>query len=268
MEMLNFSTSLVNDKIDSIAIGGFDGIHKAHESLISNLSQNGAIFVINRSNATITPSNSRERYTDKDIFLCDFEVIKDFESKEFIDMLISSFPKLSKIVVGYDFHFAKGRSCDVNCLKRDFDGVVVVVDEIKIDGISVHSSTIREFIKVGQVKKANMLLGRNYSIEGQKIKGQGIGSKKLVSTVNLVVEDYILPKEGVYKTLSNGYKSISFLGHRVTTDGSFAIETHLLESFEDIDRWEIEFIDFMRENIKFDTIDELKDQIQKDIDAR
>lgn len=268
MVMWNFSTTFVNDTIDSIAIGGFDGIHLAHQKLISHLSDNGALFVVDRKHSSLTPFDTRQKYTDKAVVNCDFELIKNLDAKEFVQTLKRGFPKLTKIVVGYDFHFAKGRSCNHECLKEYFDGKIVVVDEVCFDGVSIHSSTIRELIKSGKIEMANRLLGRDYTISGAKIKGQGLGSKLFVPTINLEVKSFTLPKEGVYASFSNGYKSISFLGHRVSTDGSFAIESHILEPFCESEFWDISFERFVRDNMKFDSFEELREQIRVDINER
>ena len=120
---------------------------------------------------------------------------------------------------------------------------------------------------------ANRLLGRHYRMDGEVIRGQGIGGEKLVPTLNLKVRNYQLPKEGVYatRTLVNGQwlKSVSFLGHRVTTDGSFAVETHILErrlpSTLSGELW-MDFHAFIRPNQKFETLESLKLQILEDIE--
>jgi len=120
---------------------------------------------------------------------------------------------------------------------------------------------------------ANKLLGRTYAIEGRVIPGQGLGKRSLVPTLNLKVEHYQLPLEGVYATRtqigSSRYPSVSFLGHRVSTDGSFAVETHILD--KDIGSVEgeivLEFVALIRPNRKFDTLEALKEQIKKDIES-
>ena len=147
-----------------------------------------------------------------------------------------------------------------------------IVDEVKIDGISVHSRHIREMIREGNIKLANRLLGYNYTIIGPHQKGQGLGAKELVATINIHPDGFEIPKEGVYATFTriddeeHLHPSVSFIGHRVTTDGSFAIESHILDGdVECRKKAGISFVDFLRENRKFDTLGELKEQIQKDI---
>jgi riboflavin kinase/FMN adenylyltransferase len=120
---------------------------------------------------------------------------------------------------------------------------------------------------------ANTLLGRRYSIEGVVVSGQGLGKKELVPTLNLNVQAYQLPLEGVYATRTEvdatWYPSVSFLGHRVTTDGSYAVETHILEKDVGVVKGTIalEFIDFIRANQKFESLEALKEQIYRDIES-
>jgi len=178
---------------------------------------------------------------------------------------------LKKIVVGFDFRFGRNRAWDKYDLERIFDGEVVVVDEVCYDGMGVHSSAIREFIKQGKIKEANKLLGREYSIEGNVIKGQGIGAKELVATLNLDIKSYLLPREGVYATRtrmgSYTYGSVTFIGTRVSTDGNFSVETHILdENTPKVTKHvAVCFVKRIRDNEKFANLSELKEQIKCDI---
>jgi riboflavin kinase/FMN adenylyltransferase len=188
-----------------------------------------------------------------------------------IKLLKEEFPLLKKIVVGFDFCFGKDRKYCIEKLKELFDGEVLVIDEIKIDNIPVHSRIIRDYLKAGDIKMANKLLGKQYKIYGQKIVGQGLGAKSFVPTINLKVNEFLLPNEGVYitKTILDEleFDSITFLGHRLTTDGSYAVETHILnKDIENKDyKTQIKFCQKLRENKKFDTFEKLKNQIINDI---
>jgi riboflavin kinase/FMN adenylyltransferase len=255
--------------IRSIALGAFDGIHLAHQELIRRVE---GVVIIERGNSRLTPGFVRQQYIAKPTFFYYFDMIKDFTAKEFIEMLKIDFPALEKIVVGYDFHFGKNKEGGTALLKELFHKEVDVVEEIMLDDISIHTRVIRETLEVGDIKVVNKLLGRRYKIFGDIIKGQGIGKEKLVPTINLNVKEYILPKEGVYTSCTHiddtVYKSVSFIGHRESTDGSFAVETHILdEAIEPkCSKIAIEFIDFIRDNKKFDDLDALKKQIDIDIE--
>jgi riboflavin kinase / FMN adenylyltransferase len=274
MEMKKSSSILVNkNTITSIAIGGFDGMHYAHQQLFKNLDEHGAIVSIESGYANLTPKRYRQEYSPYPIYYYVLENIKHLEGDEFIKLIKQEFPNLKKIVVGFDFCFGKNRRYCIEGLKKLFNGEVLVLDEIKIDDIAVHSRIIRDYIKDGNINMANKLLGKEYKIYGHQIKGQGLGNKSFVPTINLKIDEFLLPKEGVYITKTildeEEYNSITFLGHRFTTDGSYAVETHIID--EDIKNnnyiTQIKFYEKLRDNQKFDSFEELKKQILNDIES-
>lgn len=271
-EILRFKETTIKSSIKSIAIGGFDGMHIAHRKLFSHLCPKGAVVVIQTSYANLSPKDHRSRYTNFPLFYYPLENIKSLSGEEFIKLLKEEFPSLEKIVVGYDFHFGYKAACGTQELKELFKGEVIVVDEYKFEGVSVHSRVIREYLREGNINGANKLLGREYLISGFSVKGQGLGKKKFVPTINIEVEDFLLPKEGVYITATSikddFLPSITFVGHRVSTDGKYAVETHILEDFDQNLPYkflDIKFYENIRENKKFDSYDDLKKEITEDI---
>ena len=270
--MPNFSTLLTKDNITAVAIGHFDGVHRGHKELLKRLGEYGGLVVIDKNKANITPGLKRAEYSRYPCFLYDFNEIKGLSGEEFIALLKRDFKNLQKIVVGFDFRFGRGRAWDKYDLARIFDGEVEIVDEFCFEGMGVHSSAIREYIKQGEIYKANLLLGREYSIEGRVIKGQGIGSRELVPTLNLDIKNYLLPREGVYATRTRignkTYGSVTFIGNRVSTDGNFSVETHVLnENIADARDVAVCFIKRLRDNLKFSDLASLKSQIKIDINA-
>jgi len=267
--MLRFSTTLKSSEITSVAIGGFDGMHRGHQKLVEELDENGVILVIDKGYSNLTPGFDRCRYVKNGCVFVDLDDIKELSDEEFINFLRVNFPNLKRVIVGYDFKFGKNRQGSLEKLKKEFD--LKVVDEVKIDGISVHSQVIRELLKDAKIKEANKLLGRAYNITGKTKKGQGLGKKELVATINLADCDFLLPKNGVYATKTiienREFLSATFIGKRDSTDGEFAVETHLLNTKIDFlpKEIEIKFFDFVRDNKKFDTLLELKEQIKSDI---
>ncbi len=231
-----------------------------------------ALVIIERNGGYLTPGYKRSFHTDKICCFYHFDKVKSLSPKAFVNKLKEDFPSLEKIVVGYDFHFGKGKAGNAEMLQALCDKEVLVVDEVSIEGIPVHSRTIKAYLREGKIEMANKLLGRKYSIGGEVITGQGLGKKELVPTLNLQVEHYQLPLEGVYATRTKiseeWLNSVSFLGHRVTTDGSYAVETHVIDNDigEVNGKVVLEFVAFIRENQKFDSLDSLKKQIQDDID--
>ena len=260
---------MYKNSIKSIAIGSFDGIHLGHRALIDQVE---AVVIVERNGGYLTPGYRRSYFIEQPCFFYHFEHIKSLSAKAFVVKLKEDFPKLEIIVVGYDFEFGYKKEGNTKLLKELFDGEVVVVSEVKSVDISVHSRTIKSYLAEGNIELVNQLLNRSYMISGKIISGQGLGKKKLVATLNINVYDYKLPKDGVYVTRTKvGDKwldSVSFLGLRVTTDGSYAIETHIIG--QDIGvvtgMVEIEFVDFIRENRKFDGLEALKEQILRDIE--
>lgn len=261
-------------KVDSIAIGGFDGMHIGHQQLFDHLGQRGTIVVIETGYANLTPGVEREHYSHYPIVYYSLDDIRHLEGEEFVAMLRERFPHLRKIVVGYDFHFGKNRRYSHASLGELFSGEVKVVDQVCIDNDSVHSHKIRTKIQIGDISGANRFLGHNYTIKGSVIKGQGIGKTDLVPTINLECSGFLLPYEGVYAAVTridgeeHFHPSVVFVGHRVTTDGSYAVESHILdETIESCERASISFVKFLRKNEKFDSLDSLKRAIEKDIAA-
>ena len=259
----------IDSHIKSIAIGSFDGIHVAHKSLIEKVD---ALVIIERNGGYLTPGYKRSLYTDKVCHFYHLDKVRALSPEAFVAKLSSDFPKLQKVVVGYDFHFGRDKRGNAEVLTSLFHKEVEIIKEVKREGISIHSRTIKAYLQEGNIKMANVLLGRNYRIDGVVIVGQGLGKKELVPTINLHVQAYQLPKEGVYATRTKiedkWYDSVSFLGHRVTTDGSFAVETHILDSTIDAVRGNVwlEFQSFIRENRKFDSLESLKREIKEDME--
>ena len=270
--MKKSSSILVNkNTITSIAIGGFDGMHAAHQKLFEKLDENGAILSIESGYANLTPKKYRQEYCKYPIFYYELNDIKHLKGPQFIELIKHEFPKLKRIIVGFDFCFGKNRSYCVEQLKEIFKSEVIVLDEIKLDNIPVHSRIIREYLKDGDIKTANKLLAKHYKIFGTHIKGQGLGNKNFVPTLNLEVKDFLLPKEGVYATTTiidnQELLSVTFLGHRATTDGNFAVETHIINKEVEIkdSTIQIKFYEKIRDNKKFESFEELNQQIKLDI---
>ena len=258
----------LTNKIKSITIGSFDGIHLGHQVLIGKAQ---AVVIIERNGGYLTPGYRRSNYIKKPCFFYHFEKIYKISAKAFVEKLCIDFPNLETIVVGYDFEFGHKKEGNAALLNELFQGEVIVIDEVKVDNISVHSRTIKSYLKDGNLLLVNRLLGRSFSIDGEVVLGQGLGKKELVPTINLNVYDYELPKDGVYITRTKiedeWLESISFIGIRQTTDNSFAVETYVLERVlgEVNGKVTLEFLEFVRENKKFNSLKALKTQINLDI---
>jgi len=248
-------------------------MHLAHQQLFSKLDKNGAIVVISTGYANLSPYANRALHTKYPLFYYPLENIKHLSGEQFIKLLYEEFPNLKSIVVGYDFHFGHQAAYSTKHLKELFNGDVIVVDEYKVDNLAVHSRVIRGYLRDNELDMANKLLGYNYIIKGTHIRGQGIGAKQFVATINIDIKDFLIPQEGIYitKTIlqNKSYDSVTFIGHRVTTDGKFAVETHIIDNdFSDTipNNVEVVFYNKIRDNKKFDKYEELKQEILKDIE--
>ena len=272
--MKKFSSIPKLNNISTITIGKFDSMHLAHNAILNRLGKDGIILVIKMKtlkDSSIIPHYKKEKYALNAMYYIDFHKIKNLSGKKFIKYLKSKLPNLKTIVVGCDFRFGKNRKSGIEDITKENNLNVVVLEEMQIDGIPIHSSFIRNFILNGDLENANKLLGRHYSIEGNVIKGQGRGESELFPTLNIIANDYLLPKDGVYITYtrieSSIYQSISFIGNRLSTDMSFAIETHIINKIIPTPKSEIEIFFFkrIRDNKKFLDLSSLKKQIQIDI---
>lgn len=268
--MKNFLSICSDSKITAICIGKFDGMHLAHQELFKHLNQDTSLIlsiIVDGKTRVLTPD--KQEFSTLPIYTLKFCEIKEMEIEEFVGLLKAHLPKLQKIVVGYDFRFGKNRAYEGRDLARFFE--VCIVEEVRYKGKSVHTEVIIEALLDGEIALANAMLGREYCVRGKVISGQGIGRKELVATINLDVQDYILPQNGVYATCSEiygvKYKSVSFVGKRLSTDDAFCVETHLLEGEigEIGEEVKIYFIQKIRDNQKFENLALLKEQIYQDI---
>jgi riboflavin kinase/FMN adenylyltransferase len=150
---------------------------------------------------------------------------------------------------------------------------VYVLQPVNINGRLASSTAIRNLLKEGDTLSAKELLGRYYSLRGKVIKGKGLGSSVLkIPTANLEVKDRLIPKKGVYATFTHikeqRYLSVTNIGFNPTFDeNSLSIETHILDYYSDLLDMDIsvEFVKYLRDEVRFSAFDELRTQISKDI---
>lgn len=282
----------------AVALGNFDGIHKGHQYLIGDtikkanekkikpsilLFKNHTKLTINKNNVYILTSNKQKLKILKDmgietVYTMDFnENIMKLSSEEFIKEIIVDKLKAKIVTVGFDYRFGYKASGDSEYLKKlgevyGFETNIVM--PICIDNEIVSSTKIRNLIQLGDVKKANKFLGRYYSIIGNVVSGRSRGRKLGYPTANIeLINNHIVPKPGVYKSISllNGEEFISLtnIGYNPTFNGkTLKIENHILDFNRNIygEILEVQFLDFIREDIKFNTAEELIEQMNKDVE--
>ncbi|WQX16846.1 bifunctional riboflavin kinase/FAD synthetase [Helicobacter pylori] len=271
VEFLSISSE---PKIKSLAIGKFDGLHLGHQALFKELKDPKALLIIEKKHYTkgyLTPLKYRAKLVGMPLFFVYLEEISQLNALDFLDLLKKKFPHLERLVVGYDFRFGHERQNDALFLKERFEKTIIV-PEVKVQNISVHSKMIKLALSHGDLSLANKLLGRPYEVCGKVISDQGLGHKELAPTLNIKTKDFILPSFGVYASLVKVkdpiyQKSVSFIGNRLSTDQNFAIECHVLDTIIENPPQEIalRLIQKIRDNMRFSSLKELKNQIQQDI---
>lgn len=280
------------------AIGNFDGVHQGHQALISlvveqskRLSLPSLVFLFEPQPAEyFNPQNPPARLTslrDKVGRLkklgVDFVSVLSFNHSlanmlpdMFLSHLSSPHYNIHSLFVGEDFRFGKGRLGDVELLKahfKKFKRSVHIFPDYLHDGQRVSSTLIRQALAESNLKKARELLGRDFSLCRRVIKGEGRGRQWGIPTANFAMSQATLPLNGVFSVLAIRHgveilNGVANIGCRPTVDGlKNNLEVHLLNFDQSIygELIEIIFLDKIRDEVKFSSIDMLIDQIKNDI---
>ncbi len=282
-----------------VSVGNFDGVHCGHQHVLREVvrraretgSKAVAItfephpFRILRPDVVprlITPLQKKEALLAESGLdaLIEVPFTRDFSmttAEDFARNVLAGRLRAKEIHEGENFHFghkAQGNVAKLSELGRLLGFEVKVYPVMLARGISVSSSQIRALIAAGKVSTAGRLLGRVFSITGAPGRGRGYGHKYTVPTINLSRYDDLVPGDGVYFTRTRVdneiFDSVTNVGMRPTFgDDSFAIETHLLD-FHPIDvtaqtEVEISFLRWRRAEIKFPSVEALREQIGKDV---
>lgn len=277
-------------------VGNFDGFHAGHIKILEKLKSLSKETGFKSAVLTFSP-HPREFFTGEKLCkIVNLETKKEFLYRQGIDYLIlipfdKNFANLSKdefinflkskinckyVVVGNDWRFGRNREGNVSFAKDYGEKIginFIGIDEEKIKGKKISSSLLRELLRKGDIKKVNKILGRIYCIKGEVVKGKGLGKKINFPTINLEIEDNLCLKEGVYigyvELKGKKYKSVINFGYRPTVDGKEKImEVHIIEDTKDfiLDKNpKVYFLHYLREEKKFNSIDELKNQIKVDV---
>ena len=282
-----------------VSVGNFDGVHRAHARVLCELVKRAGLRKAKSVAVTFEPHPVRILRPDAPLKLITptAEKLRLLERSGIDAVLVLPFTRdvsllppedFTRLILrdclgavemheGYNFRFGHKAAGDVNQLKElgqvlNFE--VVVYPEMMVRRQSVSSSRIREMIRAGQVGRVRPLLGRPFSITSVPGRGRGYGSKYTVPTINLSRYEEIVPADGVYITRTRVgeecFDSVTNIGNRPTFGAeSFAIETHLL-NFHPLEltaetRIELFFLARVRNEIKFDSVEALREQIGRDI---
>jgi riboflavin kinase / FMN adenylyltransferase len=300
MLVIKESEKTCYNKNSVVTVGTFDGIHPGHKKIISDL-----IAIKNEKNlrsvvVTFDPHPQlilRNKHKEIKLLSTIEEKLQEFEklgidlvyiinfTKEFSEINAEDFYKnylvekigLTDIVLGFDHNFGKNREGNYESLKSFSDKYgfdVHKVDEFKLDGDSINSTTIRNFLIEGNVEKASYLLGDNYSFSGKVVYGDRRGNKIGFPTANIkpLSEYKLIPKNGVYfvsaEVSDEKYYGMMNIGNRPTIEEQKGIflEVNIFDFSKNIynEVIKIDFIKFLREEKKFESLDELVLQLNRD----
>ena len=284
------SDNFIDDEIPAVCIGGFDGVHLGHQELLKFTKESSNTFQIitfdtlpkkyfNNEHKLLTTNNEKielfKKYEPSNLVFINFEHVLKFSPKTFCDMLKNNM-KAKSIYVGNDFKFGANREGDVNYLIKYFgENSIHTIEDYDHNNEKISSTLIKSFLNDGQIEHANAALGYEYSLSGSVIKGDQRGSQIGFPTANMNVDNNIqIPKNGVYKVnvyLNEIlYEGIMNIGHKptVSEDTRLSLEVHIFDFNDDIYDADLTvyFKKFIRDEIKFSSIDELIQQISKDIE--
>lgn len=283
----------------AVTLGKFDGLHRGHDLLMQTvlkyskeygLASVAFTFDIPPRNkveaivANVLTTNDEKQYIFEKrgidyLIECPFTTeVMSMEPKDFIAW-ISTALHMKYVVVGDDFRFGYKRAGDYHTLQKyeeKFGYKTIVIDKLKDSNRDISSTYVREKIADGNIKKANELLGYKYFIKSEILHGQKLGRTIGVPTINMILpENKLLPPNGVYVTevLVDGktYMGVTNIGCKPTVSNEkvIGVETYIDNFNQDVygEKIVVSFIQFIRPEQKFDSIEELKAQLQSDIEV-
>lgn len=270
-----------------LVLGTFDGVHLGHRYLLEYAQGKGNVIAcsfllppaaVKGEVKAITTAAEKtallKKYGADEVFLQDFAAVCSLSAEEYLEQICKNF-KPEYIVIGVDHRFGKGAQGNAKTLIKNEEkyGYKTVIVPPKVDeqGI-ISSSSIRALIANGEIQAANKRLGHAYFISGTVVKGKAIGSTLNFPTANIEFDaQKLLCKNGVYatKTLIDGrlYNSMTNVGFNPTVLGEkLTVETHIFNFSNRIydKKIKIYFYSFVREDKKFDSVSELKKQLEND----
>lgn len=297
MTIIKSLDEVINVENTVVTIGNFDGIHKGHIKLIKEAVKEAKTK--NYKSVVFTFENHPMRYFRADsikhiitneekvkifkdlgvdiVFMIPFdEYMTKISATDFVKTILHEKLKCKMVIVGHDFTFARNKEGNASLLEslgKKYNMKVKVIEPIKIKGRRVSSSYIRNLINDGNVSEIKDFLGRNYFLEGEVIHARKIGRTIGFPTANLKAEDkLIIPKNGIYAVKvyikNKVYYGATNIGYNPTVNGrALSIETNIIDFDEEIygEIIKVEFLDRIRDEKKFNSLDELKSQLRKDV---
>jgi riboflavin kinase/FMN adenylyltransferase len=280
-------------------IGNFDGVHLGHKEILSSVVAEARALGIHSVAVTfdphpdqfLRPQNALKLLTPMNVRLrllattgIDAALVLPFDAalamlpaREFVGRILVEALGVRSLHEGGSFHFGYRALAGVEKLKEfgaRFDFAVHVHPPVRVHGLEVSSSAIRELVISGDMRRARWMLGRPFAVRSTPVRGRGIGTQLLVPTVNLAPYNDLLPAFGVYVTrLKVGkrrFQTVTNVGNRPTFgEASFAVESHILDfepiNLDDQTPLELEFLHRLRGEVEWPSLEALKAQILKDV---
>lgn len=276
----------------ALAIGNFDGMHLGHQALLRHLLQQAsgqgktpAVMTFEpHPREFFTPLNAPARLTTlreklellqdggvEKVFVCAFNRrFAEISAQDFMHTILRQKMNANSILVGEDFRFGAGRAGSLaDFAANGFD--LIPMPRVDLDGERVSSTRVRKALAGGDLRMAARLLGRSYSISGRVVHGAKRGRQLGFPTANIHMRHERPALTGVYAVKLDGFESVANLGVRPTIAGvpKLHLEVHLLDFAGDLygQHVHVQFCHKIRDEMKFENLDSLKNQIARDIEV-
>jgi riboflavin kinase/FMN adenylyltransferase len=298
LEVIENYKNFTATKKSVVTIGTFDGVHIGHQKIIEQLvhaakktNSNSVLLtffphprmVLQKDNSIKLINTIAERIELLKHTGLDYLIIHPFDKEfsrltalEFVRTILVNHINTSELIIGYDHRFGKNREGNFEQLLEFghmYDFKVNEIPAQDINNISVSSTKIRKALEAANIKQANKYLGQPYSLTGKVVTGKRLGNTIGYPTANIEIEENykLIPKKGAYLVRSNINNTVLFgmlnIGTNPTVNGNNqTIEVHLFNFNKDLynQKLTVEFLDFIRDEQKFDSIELLKEQLAKD----
>lgn len=288
--------NIIIDEELFVALGTFDGIHLGHRKIMETavkeakkINAKSAVLTFDKHPLSVLKPDKKARLLTNNIVKShiieslnlDYLIYAKFDTDcsnmeplKFIEFLCKGL-KAKGLICGYNYTFGRlgtGNTQLLNEYKDIYNYKLIVIEPVTINGDIISSSLIRNKFRQGLVEEANMLLGYNYFFEGHIKEGKKLGRKLGFPTANIIIDEEMCIKNGVYitSTIIEGkvFSSISNVGHTPTIENNNrVVETFIFNFDENLygKNLKVQFHKFIREERKFDSIEKLKLQVSHDI---
>jgi riboflavin kinase/FMN adenylyltransferase len=284
-----------------VGLGNFDGVHRGHRKLLDEVRRHAeertgtavAMIFDPHPPKVLRPEKAPPMLMTLEQKLSAFEQagmaavavvrftkeLSRWEPETFVETVLIDWLRASEVWVGANFLFGRDRSGTFTLLRaigQDRGFKVDKIEPVFYKDFVVSSTRIRHLVAEGRVDEAGALLGHHYAIDGEVVRGDGRGRELGFPTANLVSTNELLPAYGIYASIATlgglSHRAVTSVGVRPTIgDGRLTVETHLLDGAHDLygARMRLSFVRWLREEMKFDGLGPLRDQIARDAaDAR